>query len=319
MSRLLNYKNQNLTIFPDEILTHKEITNLNLEDNSIDEIPEWIKELKNLKVLYLSNNQISDFSSLCAVESLEVVHLNSNRVKKIPLGITQLKNLKRLYLNNNLISKVEDSVGGLTELNRLLLAKNQINSISNELCNLKKLHVLNLFDNELTSLPDLLGQMRQLDYLQISKNYITKLPDSIEFLNHLTSLKLFSNKIVELNSGLKELSKLKNLNIGDNQVKIIANIPVGIKRLSIYNNPVTEIEGSILTKFKENTKSDCLEYLFIDNHQSNNLDLKKSDFGKSLKIVDLDNRKIHWSDHKHMPFELQETWRIKREKIRIDR
>lgn len=76
---LISFKNKNLHKFPIEVLNKKDITNLNLEDNQIQEIPDWVKELQNLKVLYLSHNQIKDFSNLCNLVNLEVLHLNGCR------------------------------------------------------------------------------------------------------------------------------------------------------------------------------------------------------------------------------------------------
>ncbi len=315
MTQLLNFKNKNLREFPIEILDHKELSNLNLEGNRITVIPEWINELKNLRVLYLSNNEISDIEPLGNLKKLEVLHLSSNRIEQIPSSIGQLINLKRLYLNYNSIGAVNDVIAKLESLTQLLLASNKICSISENLGNLSKLEVLNLLDNKLEALPSSIGKLGQLEYLQISENKLKKLPKSISNLGALTSLELYSNQISSLGVWFQELDALKNLNIGDNKIKEIPNLPFNLSRLSIYRNPIDRLSVKIVDRFKTKRESDLDEYLFIDQIQLKKYNLNQADFGSKLKVVDLKNKTIQWTSAKHMPLELQIRWGIERERI----
>lgn len=309
MSKLLHFKNQNLTHFPEEILHHKNVTNINLEGNTIKEIPNWLTTLTDIKVLYLSSNQISCFAPLCKLPKLEVLHLNNNKINKIPTEIKQLKKLKRLYLSHNFLTKLNSSIGHLTELKQLLLARNQLREINTAIGSLKKLEHLNLFHNSLNELPESIGKLERLKFLQLSKNSLKKLPDSFRYLNELSILELFSNQINSIGNLFKRLPKLNVLNIADNHISKVENLPFTINELSIYKNPVTTIEENILKSFKN--KEGYFDFLFIDNYQATQLKLCKNEYDKQLKIVDLKNNWIDWKDRKDIPYTLQTEWNLK--------
>lgn len=78
------------------------LTELNLANNKLKELPDYIGRLKNLKVLNLGQNQF----------------------KKFPKVILKLKNLEELYLNNNDLKSLPDNIGDLNKLNLLKLDNN---------------------------------------------------------------------------------------------------------------------------------------------------------------------------------------------------
>jgi len=82
----LSLRNQNLSIFPNQIRNMKDLEYLDLSKNQIREIPDWIDELKKLKIFILTENQISELtSSIGKMESLEVLHLLKNPIEKLPM------------------------------------------------------------------------------------------------------------------------------------------------------------------------------------------------------------------------------------------
>jgi len=313
MKKLLNYRNKKLHEFPIPILNFKSsLTNLNLEDNLIEEIPEWIGELSNLKVLYLSNNKLNNIERLSSLNKLEVLHLSGNNVKIIPNSISNLVNLKRLYLTNNSIEKIGEEIKGLVKLKHLLLANNKINTIGENLGKLANLELLNLFNNEINELPDSIGNLENLYYLQLSKNNLSRLPN-LKTLKNLTSLEIFSNMLNSIPSEFNELVEMKNINIGNNKITKIENIPKNVVRLSIYVNPIERLDDKILNKFTKDFKGDFGEYLYLDNEQLKILNLNELTLGEGVKILDLKNKIIKFFDFKDMPWELQDELGIKRE------
>lgn len=72
---------------------------------------EWIRELKDLQILYLTHNGISDLSPLAGLPMLEELRLGDNRLTDDSLaGLSDLKNLKLLSLNAN------GEIGSLSKL-----------------------------------------------------------------------------------------------------------------------------------------------------------------------------------------------------------
>ncbi|WP_299457950.1 leucine-rich repeat domain-containing protein [uncultured Microscilla sp.] len=305
---LLSYRHQGLREFPEEIRQTPNITNLNLSDNQIERIPAWIATLKNLQVLYLNNNQITNIDKLCALPHLEVLQLNNNQISRIPESIRGLTNLKRLYINNNLLVEVPTALGELTQLNQLLLAKNQLIDLPDTIGKLINLTSLNLFDNRLEQLPDTIGNLTQLTYLQLGFNCLVRLPHTLECLQALTHLEVFSNQLHTL-PGLAHLQNLKKLNVGDNYLSCIEQLPTSLTEVSIYHNPLKAIDSG-LTSYIENKGDNKFEYLYVDTQQVQRLNIDPQVLGKTLKVVDLANKKASALDLNYMPMELRQKWQI---------
>jgi Leucine-rich repeat (LRR) protein len=313
MDELLNLKGQGLSEFPDKLLQQKQITNLNLENNQISIIPEWIQELTNLKVLYLSGNAIDDIHHLTALPGLEVLHLNDNRISRIPDEVTNWARLKRLFINGNLLDKLPASLGKLQELKILLAAENTIGHISEDFFSLPNLETLNLFHNRLTLISENLCRVKKLNYLQLSMNQIERLPESIGQNVNIKTLSSFSNKLSRIPSQLVKLSGLENLNFGNNNIARIEHVPDSIRQLSIYANPVEFIDRRLLDSFLNSSRGNH-DYIYVDSQQADALHLKKSDLGNRLKVIDIPSGKIHWSNYKNMPQELIKKWGLERSK-----
>lgn len=69
---------------------------LDLSDNAITEIPEILKSLKNLKILYLYNNLIKEIPDWFGDLKLRNLDLRENPIREIPesfsnLSLTELK------------------------------------------------------------------------------------------------------------------------------------------------------------------------------------------------------------------------------------
>lgn len=97
--------------FPVQILEFTNIEDLVLRGNNIKSIPREIKALKNLKNLSLGQNPIQNvdtlFSSIKELNNLEELDLEMTGIKSIPNSILELKKLKILFLWNNPIDSIE--------------------------------------------------------------------------------------------------------------------------------------------------------------------------------------------------------------------
>ena len=79
-------------------------------------IPKGICNLKNLKELWLYENQIKTLpKNIGNLKKLRTLNLNDNQIKTIPESIRNLKNLKGLYLLANPLDEKSKEI--LEELN----------------------------------------------------------------------------------------------------------------------------------------------------------------------------------------------------------
>jgi Leucine-rich repeat (LRR) protein len=100
--------------------------NLNLSNQGLTKLPEYVTGLTDLEVLNISNNKISG---------------------ALPSQMQKLQKLKVLSASNNLMTGVPAEIGQLKNLEVLDLSNNQLTGLPNELANLKKLKTFNISGN----------------------------------------------------------------------------------------------------------------------------------------------------------------------------
>ncbi|KAL4650926.1 hypothetical protein ACB092_01G122200 [Castanea dentata] len=226
-------------------------------------IPRSLGNLKYLKTLYMSQNQLiekpgdqehSFLSSLTNCRFLEELHIAINPLNvaipdvignfsvslttivayqsqikgQIPIGIGSLKNLNLLDLSyNNLSGNIPSTLGELEGLQRLHLRDNNIGgNIPQELCQLRKLGNLLLSNNKISgSIPDCIGNLNLLQRLNLNHNKLTSpVPLNVWSLENLLFLDLSSNSLAgSLSPNMKNLVVIVFMDLSHNQ--ITGNIP----------------------------------------------------------------------------------------------
>jgi len=113
---------------------------LDLSNQNLTKVPDYVFNMTNLEELNVSNNQLTG-----AIQS----------------QIGQLKKLKVLNASNNQMTGVPAEVGQLLNLQILDLSNNQLTGLPNELANLKNLKTFNISGNNYST-QDLNGIMQKL-------------------------------------------------------------------------------------------------------------------------------------------------------------
>ncbi len=101
-------------------------TELDLSGQGLTKVPDYVFEQVNLKVLNLSNNNLTG---------------------AIPGEIRFLTKLTSLDLSNNKMTGIPAEIGQLNNLIVLNLSNNELTGLPNELRNLKKLETFNISGN----------------------------------------------------------------------------------------------------------------------------------------------------------------------------
>jgi hypothetical protein len=129
----LSLRGLKLTIAPDEIGKLQNVEYLDLSDNALSQIPSWIEDLHELKIINLSKNQIDDLPEQFGVlQQLEEFYAWANLFQTIPQCLSQLQNLKRLDLSKNQIENLPEWMGNFPNLEWFRLVANPISSLSEQ-------------------------------------------------------------------------------------------------------------------------------------------------------------------------------------------
>lgn len=121
---------------------------LDLSNQNLQKLPEYVFKQTNLEELDVSNNQLSG---------------------AIQAEIRHLQNLKILDASNNQMTGVPAEIGQLRNLQVLNLSNNQLTGLPYELGNLEKLKIFNISGNNYSELD--LGIIRE------------KLPNDVNIIN----------------------------------------------------------------------------------------------------------------------------------------
>jgi len=217
----------------------------------LDEIPEAIFKLTNLKRLVINHQKEIDVEALKYIKNLknlQYLDLAALRLNEVPESISSLKNLVYLNLEDNYLTEVPSSLSKLKNLQELVLSENNINTLPDELGNLNNLKTLNLRINNLTTLPRGLVTIKNLENLDLELNAITTIPENIARMKNLKNLNLNQNRLSELSYSIGALDKLETLNLSGNAITALPSTIGGLrslKKINLFHNKLSTVPESI--------------------------------------------------------------------------
>lgn len=147
-------------------LIYLDLSNCGLTDNDVIEL----SKMKNLKELYLDNNEITDLSFAEQLTELEYLSATNNFISDIS-SLEKLKNLYVLMLSENLVSDISP-IGSLSNMIVLNLSNNEVRDIT-PIGSLTNLEILNLSNNEVSDISSL-RSCYGLCFLDLTGNNISE-------------------------------------------------------------------------------------------------------------------------------------------------
>ncbi len=253
-------------------ITSLDLSSMNLKDISV------LDELKNLDVLNLWNNEITNIGVLSKLEHLSYLVLGSNSIRDIS-ALYKLKKLSHLNLWKNNIRDIS-ALENLINLVSLDLAYNQIKDIS-VLSRLRKLTIINLTSNKIQDISSL-KELKNLTSLSLSNNQI-ELIKPLEELNKLTLLDLSANYVISI-APLRQLKHISSLYLGNNQIHDVSALQAlkTLKFVSLNSNELSDI--SLLTDLTN------IQELYLGDN--NIIDISALKNFNKLVLLDLHDNEI---------------------------
>ena len=223
---------------------------LDLRNQHLSELPDYVFDYVGLKILLLSNNNLSYLpESIIRLKELTHLTVANNKILEIPEKISELLKLKHLSLQNNLISRLPDDIVFVKNLKKLDLTNNKLFSLPSNMGSLYHLTVLKLDGNRLKTLPEDIGHLRSLRVLPLKNNSLERLPSGIASLYLLESLQLDQNNITDLPQEISRLPGLKDLSLSRNK---LGYLPTEIKQLAslrlldLQGNPIPQSKKAMI-------------------------------------------------------------------------
>ena len=170
---------EGLTTFPKEVYTLADtLERLDMTGNALSTLPDDFYQLKNLKILFLSNNNFTELPSvLRKCPNLSMIGFRNNQIASVPENALPLTT-RWLILTDNVLTSLPQSMGDLSLLQKCMLSGNKLTSLPTSMSKCYNLELLRIAVNELTELPSLLLNLPKLSWLAYSGNpFCAKHPD----------------------------------------------------------------------------------------------------------------------------------------------
>jgi Leucine-rich repeat (LRR) protein len=191
-----------------------------MKEPKIEEALKRINEVSSRKLteLDLKNLNLSELpKQIYQLSFLEILILRDNPLEEIDEEIGNLKALKRIELSGVVFSTLPDSFGSLINLKFIHLSGANINSFPLQLISLLHLEYLNLTDCNIPELPQEMDSFENLKTLWLLRNPVCDINHLSKLLSRIQQLSLCQTSITKYDF-LKRLNNIENLSLGNSNL-----------------------------------------------------------------------------------------------------
>ncbi|GEM_PF-3585723 len=220
------------------------IQQLDLSNQNLTEIPDFVLKMKNLRILNLSGNKFKSLGILKQIHSLNILIAKSCQLNNITDEVGLMKNLIIVDLSDNSISQLPPALLSLPLLSGLILQKNRIKSLPDDISDCKNLQKLDLSFNVLKTVNPELWRAPNIKHLNLSYNEIEQIQFSSDKNNSLIYLNIENNKLTGIDENIVNYKKLKRFFVNGNLLKSIPSELTQLKNLQSFyfkDNPFDDM------------------------------------------------------------------------------
>lgn len=191
----LNLKQNNLRTIPNFLVDSLNLYHIFLDGNPLDSFPTYLLQRPQLRYLGLGQMPGMLYPAELGNFSLEGIDLHRNQLLEFPPWILQLHELELLVLTGNNLAQIPGNMENLLGLQMLFLDSNQLQTLPS-LVALQNLNFLMISDNPLDSLPADLGFLPGLRTLYAGRGRLRNLPPSL-LQSQISTLDVVGNQICD--------------------------------------------------------------------------------------------------------------------------
>ena len=241
----LDLRRNVLRTLPQDFQNLNQLEWLNLGSNFLGPSLSLIAGFLSLRHLNLGNNDIVEIPNFVGdLEKLEYLALHKNvKIRCLNDAISNLQRLRTLNLYFVLIKTLPDFVYRMRSLTTLSLFN--ITNLSDDLAKLDNLEFFTHCGSlKMRALPDGFVGLRRLKMARLYQNSLRQLPADFGKLKNLEQLSLYQNELSTLPDSFVHLRKLKKLNLGWNQFEALPDYFMRmecLEWLGIFENPLQNL------------------------------------------------------------------------------
>ena len=223
----LNVSDCRLFLFPPAFLQLEKLTDLNISNNHITDLPtEWNNVcLKHLKIADNELGQGSSLSVIAKLSSLETLDVSGNALNQFPSFVKCLKFLRNLNISSNPVRECPDNVD-----------------------NFQTLEIFKGSACELKEFPRFLLQLQKIRDIELEGNQIKIMPEDYS-LPFLKTLSLGKNKGLNISSDI--LLGVESLEWLDLESCGLTEIPKLVLKIPVLH--ILHLQGNVITRIPEAT------------------------------------------------------------------
>ncbi|MGJ0340612.1 leucine-rich repeat domain-containing protein [Aliarcobacter cryaerophilus] len=260
------------------------ITELNICDKNINEIPPQIENLSNLLVVLADCNNIKELPlELFKLKSLAMLSLSNNNISAIPNEIEKV-NIFYLDISNNPIKTLPEIIYKKKRISNLLLHNTNIQNIPEDICQLKNLTALTFDDKHLPTVVKYISYFPNINSINLTHSNYDETSPLIQNLNLKYDKKEWLKKEHKKSNGVIKIFQETTLTPEDDMEGMVEY------GLSVVNNEPEEalrIYYEAMELYEENNRKYPLPAETIDLSIEIVLNTAKVDIQQAINMLDI--------------------------------
>ena len=260
------------------------ITQLDICDKNINEIPPQIENLSNLLVVLADCNNIKELPlELFKLKSLAMLSLSNNNISEIPHEIEKV-NIFYLDISNNPIKTLPEIIYKKKRISNLLLHNTNIQVIPENICQLKNLTALTFDDKHLPTVVKYLSYFPNINSINLTHSNYDETSPLIQNLNLKYDKKEWLNKEHKKSNGVIKIFQESKVTPEDDMEGMVEY------GLSVVNNEPEEalrMYHEAISLYEGNDRKYPLPVEIIDLSIAIVLNIAKVDIQQAINLLDI--------------------------------